>query len=164
MSTASVTQILIGGVRVGIIGLNETLKEIAESLRGNSDEEIQEALLSKVSKKNYIPDRARDPYRKALLREYKKFIGDPVPEEETAGLQIKILGPGCPNCDALERAVLVILGELGLPADVEHVRDPVAISEFGVMGTPALVINGKVRSVGKVPSKAALKKMLAENI
>jgi len=159
-----VTQILVGRDRVGIIGLNETLKEIAESLRGNSDEKIQEVLLSAISKKNYIPVSARGPYRKALLLEYKKFIGEPVPEEETAGLQIKILGPGCPNCDALERAVVAVLGELGLPADVDHVRDPVAISEFGVMGTPALVINGQVRSVGKVPSKAALKKMLAESI
>lgn len=160
METPSITQIRIGGHPVGIIGLKETLQEIASSLQGSADENIREALVKEISGRNYVPDSAREAYRTALFREYRKFIGMPVPEEPAPGLQIKILGPGCPNCEGLERSVMAVLAELQIPADLEHVRNPLEISEYGVMGTPALVINGKVKSVGKIPSKESLKKML----
>ncbi|MBW1956747.1 MAG: thioredoxin family protein [Deltaproteobacteria bacterium] len=148
---------MVGGQRVGIIGLKETLQEVAARLK---EEEIKEVLLSSLSAKNYIPEKVKEDYRTAFFREYKKFIGEPVEEDAGGGLQIKILGPGCPNCDALEQTVMGILAETGISADVEHVRDPIAIAEFGVMGTPALVLNGRVKAVGKIPPKAALRNMI----
>lgn len=160
MDTPTVTQIMVEGQRVGIIGLKEILQEVAARLKENPEEEIKEVLLSRLSEKNYIPEKVKQDYRTAFFREYKKFIGEPVEEDGGGGLQVKILGPGCPNCDALEQTVMGILAETGIPADVEHVRDPIAIAEFGVMGTPALVVNGQVKAVGKIPPKAALRKML----
>jgi small redox-active disulfide protein 2 len=67
-------------------------------------------------------------------------------------LDIKILGTGCPNCKELERRVRNALAELGVAASVEKVTDIKAIVSFGIMGTPGLVIDGRVVSSGRVPS------------
>ena len=66
---------------------------------------------------------------------------------------IKVLGSGCPKCIALEKAVKEALQELGISEEVEHVTDFSKIAEYGVMSTPALVIDGKVASYGKVLTK-----------
>ena len=65
-------------------------------------------------------------------------------------MDIKILGSGCKKCNALEAAAIEALEQLGLPADVDHVTDFAQIAAYGVMSTPALVINNKVVSNGKV--------------
>ncbi|NVM56735.1 MAG: thioredoxin family protein [Desulfobacterales bacterium] len=75
-------------------------------------------------------------------------------------MEIKVLGPGCPNCERLEHEVYKILGELNLGADVEHVRDLKEIASYGFVATPGLVINGKLVSTGKVPSKTQIIKWL----
>lgn len=66
---------------------------------------------------------------------------------------IKILGGGCPNCTILYNNVLSAIRELKIEADVEKVQDFAIISEYGVMSTPALVINEKVVGVGKLKYK-----------
>jgi len=95
------------------------------------------------------------------LREFKKTMGEKVMEERT-GLSIKILGPGCPSCDRLEQTVMTVLEELGLPGEVEHIRDVKEIAQMGVFGAPALLINGEVKVVGQVPTTNLLKKWLVE--
>ena len=55
-----------------------------------------------------------------------------------------------------------VLSETGIAAGLEHVRDIKEIGKYGVMGTPALIINGQVKSVGKVPPKNKLKEWLTE--
>jgi len=75
-------------------------------------------------------------------------------------MQIKVLGPGCKNCKALEKVVMDAVKELNINADLEKIEDPGKIVEAGVMMTPGLVINGKVKSTGKVPKIDAVKKML----
>ena len=55
-----------------------------------------------------------------------------------------------------------VMNETGIIADMEHVRDIKEIGRYGVMGTPALIINGKVKSVGKVPPRASLIQWLEE--
>ncbi|MDZ7667457.1 MAG: thioredoxin family protein [Desulfotignum sp.] len=87
----------------------------------------------------------------ALLREYKKHIGEPVQEEPLECVEIKILGTGCANCERLEQELMSLISETGVQADIEHVRDLKEISRYGVMGFPALVINRKVKAVGSVP-------------
>ena len=71
-------------------------------------------------------------------------------------MDIKILGSGCKKCNALEAATIEALEQLGMPAEVDHVTDFAQIVSYGVMSTPALVINNKVVSYGKVlkPSEA----------
>jgi len=81
-------------------------------------------------------------------------------EQQESGLVIKILGPGCPRCDQLTREVRNALAEMGLTAGVEHIRDPERISRFGFLATPALVINGRVSSSGRVPSREKIKTWL----
>lgn len=68
-------------------------------------------------------------------------------------MKIQILGMGCAKCRKLEQNARDALAELGVEAEVEKVSDPAAIAEMGVMMTPALAIDGKVRSVGKTLSK-----------
>ena len=63
---------------------------------------------------------------------------------------VKILGSGCAKCNELEKAAQEALEELGMDMDIEHVTDFTQIAAYGVMTTPALVVNGKVVSYGKV--------------
>lgn len=163
MVSNDVTQVLVDGQRTGIIGLKEVLEAVAAEFKGGPDETIRFALMERLSKKNYILEKLRDAYEIAFLREYKKFVGEPFEEAvERSLVQVKVLGPGCPNCEHLEQQLMTLIAELQLTADLEHVRDPVAISEYGVWGTPGLVINGHVKAVGKVPSKKVLKTLLLE--
>jgi len=77
-------------------------------------------------------------------------------------MDIKVLGTGCPKCKALEKAVINSLSELHLQADVSKVEDIMEIMQFGVMQTPALVINGKVVLSGRLPKDQELKSLLAQ--
>jgi small redox-active disulfide protein 2 len=73
---------------------------------------------------------------------------------------IKVLGPGCPNCKTLEQATLKVVAEMGIDAKVEKVDDMLKILSYGVMKTPALVINEKVAISGRVPSADEIKKFI----
>lgn len=75
-------------------------------------------------------------------------------------MEIKILGPGCPKCRQTEQVVLDALAEAGVCANVEKVTDLMKIAGYGVFGTPAVVVDGEVKSVGKVPSKEEVKSWL----
>lgn len=160
MTGPEVVQVRIGGHLVGLIGLKSILEEVARDSAGRDRAAIEEELLARVSRANYIAPPARDAYRAALYREYCKFIGQPLPEEEDGSLVVKVLGPGCPECNRLEKDLMAVLTELKLPADLEHVRDIQEIACYGVMGSPALVINGKVVAVGRVPSRNQLREWL----
>jgi len=160
MPEDDLTKIRINDQLVGIIGLKTNIRQIAQVHAGASGQEIQSQLIRSLSQKNYIPDHARAAYGKAFLREFNKFLGRAYDEEGSKGLEIKILGPGCDRCDKLEKEVMEVTGEMNLLAAVEHVRDMKEIGSYGVMGTPALVINGKVVSVGAVPNRVKIKAWL----
>jgi small redox-active disulfide protein 2 len=162
MSQDDVTQIRVGNSPVGILGLKKVLEDMAKTYEERPDQEIIEELLNRLSKKNYIPEKVKESYGKAFLREFKKFLGKPFEEETSEGMEIKVLGPGCVQCDRLEQELMHVMAETGIMADIEHIRDIKEIGRYGVMGTPALLINGKVKSVGKVPPKNRLKEWLKE--
>ncbi len=69
-------------------------------------------------------------------------------------MEIKVLGPGCANCRKTEQAVREAVAESGLKAKIEKVTDVMEIASHGVFGTPAVVIDGQVKSAGKVPTKS----------
>jgi len=69
-------------------------------------------------------------------------------------MEIKVLGPGCPKCQQTEKVVKEAVAESGSDAQVEKVTDTMEIAGYGVFGTPAVVIDGQVKSVGKIPSKS----------
>lgn len=75
-------------------------------------------------------------------------------------MEIKVLGTGCPKCKALTKAVEEVVEESGMDASVTKVEDINEIMQYGVMVTPALVVDGKVVASGKVPKKEKLKKLL----
>jgi len=72
-------------------------------------------------------------------------------------MEIKVLGPGCPKCEATEKNVKEAVAESGLDAQVDKVTDLMEIAKYGVFGTPAVVIDGEVKSVGKIPDKDDIK-------
>ena len=162
MSRDDVTPVRINKQSIGLVGFKQIVEEMAEPFADSSDIEVRDELIRRISRKNYIPDAAKEAYGKALLREFNKFLGRPYEEEAPEGLEVKVLGPGCARCEGLERDVMEVMAEMKLAGAVEHVRDIKEIASYGVMGTPALVVNGKVVSVGKVPSKAKIKKWLTE--
>ncbi len=81
-------------------------------------------------------------------------------EELKAAAGIKVLGGGCAKCNALEEAVRAALTELGMDTCIDHVTDFAQIAAYGVMTTPALVVNGKVVSYGKVLKKEEAKAII----
>ena len=72
-------------------------------------------------------------------------------------MDIKVLGPGCPRCQQTLKAVQDAVAEAGVDAVVEKVTDVMEIAGYGVLGTPAVVVDGDVKSVGKIPTKADVK-------
>ena len=83
-----------------------------------------------------------------------------VKETLSSGASVKVLGSGCDKCNALEKNVKEALSELGMTDEIDHVADFGQIAAMGVMSTPALVIDNKVVSMGKVLSKDEVIKAL----
>lgn len=72
-------------------------------------------------------------------------------------MEIKVLGPGCPKCRKTEQNVKDAVAETGVNETVEKVTDIMEIAGYGVFGTPAVIIDGDVKSVGKIPTKEDVK-------
>lgn len=150
--------VLVDGVEVGLVGLDDAFAELKAA--GIRDPEERKAfLLSRIRQKNYVPPRREAVYCDALLEEYLVWAGERA-ARRSAISKVRVLGPGCPSCQALERLVLDVLSELGMRVDFEHVRDPREIGRHGVFATPALVVNGELLVSGKVPGREKLKKLL----
>ena len=79
---------------------------------------------------------------------------------KTEGARVKVLGSGCAKCNQLEAATKEALAELGMDTTIEHVTDFSKIAAYGVMTTPALVVDGKVVSLGKVLKTEEVVKIL----
>ncbi|MGD9208736.1 MAG: thioredoxin family protein, partial [Syntrophobacterales bacterium] len=156
-----VVQIRVGQFSVGIVGLKTVMEEAAQK-NLSSDDEMVEYLFEHLRSKNYIPPRAAADYRLAFLREYKRYKGEPVAVEEQRTLEVRVLGPGCPNCDKLEHMIYKVMTDEGIAGDVEHVKDLNKIAAYGMVATPALVINGEVKSVGRLPRESQLRQWLLE--
>lgn len=77
-------------------------------------------------------------------------------------MKIRILGPGCPRCNELEKRTIDVLTELHIAADVQKITDLKGIMEYKIFATPGLVINGKVKCSGKIPSRDEIKSLIKE--
>jgi small redox-active disulfide protein 2 len=75
-------------------------------------------------------------------------------------MEIKVLGTGCPKCKSLEKATRDAVTELGINANIEKEEDIMKIMQYGIMHTPALVIDGKVVVSGRLPNEKELKSIL----
>jgi small redox-active disulfide protein 2 len=76
-------------------------------------------------------------------------------------MRIKVLGPGCTNCVNLERVTREAVADLGLDATIEKVTDYQTIVGYGVMSTPALVVDEQLVLSGRVPTATAVRELLA---
>ena len=159
---SDISQIKIGQHIFGIVGLKHALEALRETHTEQPDEAVADELVQRLSQKNYIPDSAQEKYGRAFVREFRKYLGQPFVEEKSELLEIKVLGEGCTVCDGLENQIMAALTELGLAADLEHIRDADRIAEYKVKTTPALIINGKVMGPGAVPSKGQILNWLKE--
>ena len=77
-------------------------------------------------------------------------------------MEIKVLGPGCPNCKKTEDLVKEVLSESDIPAEVIKVTDAMEIAKHGVFMTPAVIVDSEVKCVGKVPSKEDISSWLKD--
>ncbi len=75
-------------------------------------------------------------------------------------MKIEVLGTGCAKCNALEAAVKQAADKLGLDYELTHVKEIAKFAQYGVMITPAIVVDGAVKLAGKIPSEAELTKIL----
>ena len=71
-------------------------------------------------------------------------------------LAIKVLGSGCANCKQVEILTKKAVTQLGVEAEIVKVTDPTTYTDYGVLSTPGLVINGKTVSSGRIPSMAEI--------
>jgi small redox-active disulfide protein 2 len=76
-------------------------------------------------------------------------------------MEIKVLGPGCAKCKKTEETVREAVTEAGIDAQIEKVTDLMKIAGYGVLGTPAVVVDGEVRCVGKIPAKEEVKNWIS---
>jgi len=75
-------------------------------------------------------------------------------------MNIKVRGPGCPNCQRLAQVVYEALEDLGIEATIEKVTQYQEILKYDILSTPGLVVNGRVVSAGRIPSKAEVESWL----
>ncbi|MFZ5898790.1 MAG: thioredoxin family protein [Bacillota bacterium] len=161
--TPKSTLVSVGGAKVGIVGLEDAFQKVDGKVFPN-DDALGEAIIDLIKDDNYIPASARDKYREGLVRAYKAARGIPVEPARMREdvLEIKVVGPGCPQCRKLYKEILAVLQEMNVGADVEKVEDVNAIADVGVILTPALIINGQTKVAGRVPSRNDLKKWIEE--
>ena len=75
-------------------------------------------------------------------------------------MEIKILGPGCAKCKKTEKMVTKVVADTGSDATVEKVTDLMEIAGYGVVSTPAVVVDGEVKCSGRVPGQDEIKSWL----
>lgn len=76
-------------------------------------------------------------------------------------MRIEVVGPGCPRCKATERNVSEAVKQLGIQADVTHVHDVAEFAKKGVTFTPAIIVDGKIKISGKIPTVDEIKNILS---
>lgn len=79
-------------------------------------------------------------------------------------MEIKVLGTGCPKCKTLEKATREVVEEMNIEASITKEEDIMKIMEYGVMHTPALVVNEKVVLSGRVPSQKEIKELITKYV
>lgn len=92
------------------------------------------------------------------------FVEEETIKESPIEARVKILGTGCSNCKKLEENTIAAIEEAKLDLAIKYVEDMAEIASYGVMSTPALLLDDKVLSYGKVLSKEEIIKILKENL
>lgn len=151
----------IGRATIGLIGLDIALNRVISDT-SLADEEAAQLVYEEISRLNYVPDTATATYREAILKEVTRLREG---ESDSSGeLVIRILGPGCVSCNNLQKIVFEVMDGMGVAADIFQIHDLDEIGRYGVMQTPALLINNKVKSSGRLPTPAQIEEWLREEL
>ncbi len=154
-------QIRIGGSTIGIIGVDEIFTEVKASTV-KDDKALKQLILEKVKEKNYVPPQLEDLYREDLFDEYKVFTAQQKSRTREPGVpEIRVYGPGCTRCEQMDRAVMEVIARKGLQVDYQYIKDIREMMKLGIMGTPALAINGALVVAGRVPGIRELEELFA---
>lgn len=149
----------VGAVSIGLIGLDVALTRILAQPELGLAEAVELAY-AEIARHNYIPQVAEEKYRVALEAEIVRLrqggVGSGGP------LEVRILGTGCVSCNNLQKIVIEIMADRQIPADVFQIHDRDEIGRFGVLQTPALVVNGEVKSMGRLPTRAEIEAWLVD--
>ncbi len=160
----SLKQINIGGNQVGLSDLDDIFEQVRE-IGIKDDEHLKNLLFEKVKSKNYVPPKMENIYKEALLEEYKVFTGELKARSRKSDFpEIRVYGAGCSRCEQLDRMTMEIIATKGMAVDYQYVTDIKEITAKGIIGSPTLVINNKVASIGKVPSRKELEKLLMKAV
>ncbi len=150
--------IRIGVANIGLIGLDLAINEAAA--RDISEAEAMEFLYQVIKKTNYIPPAMEEKYKVALFKEYAKHLHGESGHDE--GLVFRIYGPGCVSCNGLQELVIEVLADMDIAADIEQIHDPDEIGRAGILQTPALMINGNLKSSGLLPTRAQIEQWIRD--
>jgi len=157
---ATIKQILkIGKATVGLVGIDVALNRVLRE-PSLSTEDGAEQVFAEIEKKNYVPPAAVGDYKKAIRDEIALLRGER--EKTDNELVIRVLGHGCVSCNNLQQTAIEIVSDLGIAADVLQVHDPDEMGRFGVVNSPALVINNDLKCEGRLPSRAEVEAWLRE--
>ncbi len=160
METPTQRMLKIGRTSIGLIGLDIALnRALAQNI---PVEDISEHLYQEIRDKNYIPPGMTDKYKTALEREYRILLGLEI--EENKDLTIRIFGTGCITCNGLRDAVIDAMMKMGIAADIDMVHEPDEIGRYGITTTPALMINGEIKSAGIHPTPFQLEEWFREAV
>lgn len=160
MESATTRTIRIGKASIGLIGLDIALNHAAAN--NLSLDDAEEYLFDAVKEQNYVPQGAEENYRQALRRTYHLHLH---PEEQENDVTvIRIYGKKCISCDDLHNSVREVLSTVGLAADIEKIHEPDEIGRAGILITPALVINGELKSSGIWPTQSQIEHWIKELI
>ncbi|AGF80018.1 hypothetical protein UWK_03502 [Desulfocapsa sulfexigens DSM 10523] len=158
MDTPTQRMLKVGKATIGLIGLDIALNNAL--VNKIPVESISEHLYREIRRQNYIPPGMTETYKAALKREYRKLLGEDVTED--GDLTIRIFGTGCISCNGLRDAVIDAMMKAGIAADIHMIHDPDEIGRHGILATPALMINGKVKMAGIHPTPVQLEAWLLE--
>ena len=149
----------VGKATVGLIGIDTALLRVIGEPSLPTDLAVEQ-VFAEIEKKNYIPPASIEDYKKAIGEEIAQLRGEK--ERRLDELVIRVLGHGCVSCNSLQKMVIEIVSDLGLAADVFQVHDPDEIGRFGVINSPALVINNDLKCEGSMPSRSQVEEWLRE--
>ena len=156
--------IRVGGHVVRVTGLDALLQSTLEEGWQPGSEGLTQRLLAGLREAgNYVPSGAEANYGhplEALYREFFEQHQPPATGERGGRMKIEILGPGCARCRATEENVRKALAELKMEADVVHVTDMLEIGKRRVMLTPGVMIDGQLRSSGRIPEVSEITEWL----
>ena len=149
----------VGKATIGLIGLDTALSRLLADNTISREQAVTE-LFEEISRANYIPDGKEHLYRDALAAEYDRLRKG----ESRADRQIiiRILGPGCVSCNNTQAMVIETMDRLGVAADIFQIHDLDEIGRFGVLQTPALIINDNLKSSGRIPTLSQIEEWLRE--